>query len=842
MRSGLTEAEATARLAAEGFNELPSPDRHSTFSIVKDVVREPMFGLLIDAAALYSLIGDLAEAAVLSAFATVSISIAIIQRGRSERVLDSLRDLSSPRALVIRDGVQRRIAGREVARGDLLIVTEGDRIPADATLLAGDGLQVDESMMTGESVAVHKHARPDESIDKTLSDSPDISRLYAGTLVIAGTGQALVTATGPQSEVGQIGGTLSRIEPAPPRLQQETRRLVVIFAAVGLVLSASAVLLYGALRGDWLQALLGGIALGMSMLPEEFPLVLTVFMVMGAWRLSQSRVLTRRPSAIETLGAATVLCTDKTGTLTLNTMSVTRLLTAEDSWDVSKDARRITESESLSALLQMAALASEREALDPMDRAIFTLAAGSGVSLVDRGPPVQLFPLRPDRLAVTHVYKDAPQGLLAALKGAPECIGKLCRMTPPQLSELTSAVDALATQGVRVLAVARGGAVSQIFPESPEAFELEYLGLIGLADPLRPSVPEAVRECRSAGVRVVMITGDYPETARAIARQAGIGAEEILTGSELDQLADTDLARRASTATVYARITPRQKLRIVQALQASGEVVAMTGDGVNDSPALKAAHIGVAMGARGTDVAREASAIVLLDDDFGSIVRAIRLGRRIYDNLRKAMGYILAIHVPIAGLALLPLVAGGPLVLTPILIAFLELIIDPACSVVLEAETEELDVMKRPPRHPKSALLTRRFVAWSLLQGLLALIMVAGVFAYALQQSLPHSEVRSLTFFALVGVNIALIFANRSYGASWQAALCGMNGSLRWGLAIVLTVTTVILAWPTARAFLQLGPLHLDDLSICFAAFAGVLVLVQLSKLGRGLRWRGAAQ
>lgn len=839
MSAGLTEAEAAERLAHEGFNDLPASERRSTFGLIAEVVREPMFGLLLAAAALYALIGDLAEAGILSAFATVSISIAIIQRGRSERVLDALKDLSSPRALVIRDGLRRRIAGREVVRGDLLIVTEGDRIPADAVLVDGDGLQVDESLLTGESVAVHKHSAAAAEHIATASEAAESSRLFSGTLIVAGTGRAQVIATGPRSEMGKIGRTLSRIEVEPPRLQVQTRRLVMIFATVGLAMCALTIVLYGILRGDWLKALLGGIALGMSMLPEEFPLVLTVFMVMGAWRLSRSRVLTRRAAAIETLGAATVLCTDKTGTLTLNVMSVVQLVTPGDRWHVTFGPGRVTESESLSAMLETAALASEREALDPMERAIFTLATSSEIPVRDLGPPTRTFPLQQQRLVVTYVYEDAAGGQIAAIKGAPEAVAKLCRMNGKDTALLTDTVDKLAREGVRVLAVARGHLASQRSAESPEDFDPEYLGLVGLADPLRPGVIDAVRECRSAGIRVVMITGDYPETARAIARQAGIDAESVLTGSQLDQLDDVALARQARPTTVYARITPRQKLRIVQALKEDGEVVAMTGDGVNDAPALKAAHIGIAMGGRGTDVAREASSLVLLDDDFGSIVSAVRLGRRIYDNIRKAMSYIVAIHVPIAGLALLPLLIGGPLVLTPVLIAFLELIIDPGCSVVLEAEKEEPDVMARPPRHPRSTPFTRGFVGWSLLQGLLALAVVAGIFFYAMHRSMPPEDVRSLTFFTLVGINIALIFVNRSYRASLWAILFGANRSLMWGLAAVVAVTTLVLAWPTARAFLQLGPLHADDLTICFAGFAAVLFLLQLAKLRRGSRATG---
>lgn len=834
---GLSEADAAARLASEGFNDLPSPEKRSSFAIVAEVVREPMFGLLLGAALLYALIGDLTEAAVLSAFATLSVSIAVIQRARSEKVLEALRDLSSPRALVIRGGVRRRIAGRDIARGDLMIVTEGDRVPADATLVEGEGIRIDESLLTGEAIPVLKNPAELASAEDSAQGSCVLS---SGTLVVSGTGKAVVTATGPHSAIGKIGGSLRSIQPEPPRLQKQMRRLVVIFASIGLTLSAVAIVLYGLERGDWLQALLAGIALGMSMLPEEFPLVLTVFMVMGAWRLSQSRVLTRQAAAIETLGAATVLCTDKTGTLTLNAMSVVRLVAGPDQWDSTADATRVASSKSLSALLETAALASDREALDPMERAIFALYSRTGTPTKDFGPPSRVYPLQPQRLAVTHVYQKRAGGeLFAAFKGAPETIANLSDMNAESRARLIQSVDALAKEGVRVLAVARGRRTLSVAPESPEEFEPEYLGLVGLADPLRPSVPDAVRECRSAGIRVVMITGDYPETARAIAREAGIEADDALSGYELDGLDDAQLTQRIRRATIFARIAPRQKLRIVQALKAAGEVVAMTGDGVNDAPALKAAHIGIAMGGRGTDVAREASSLVLLDDDFGSIVRAVRLGRRIYDNLHKALGYIVAVHVPIAGLALLPLVAGGPLILTPILIAFLELIIDPACSIVLEGEQEERNIMRRPPRNPRSPLLSRAFSSWSALQGILALLFVTGVFAYALRSAMSEDEVRALTFLALIGINIALILVNRSYSASPRALVSLRNGSIWWVLGIVGALVLLMIGSPAVRAFLHIGPLHVDDLAICLVVVVALVIALQAAKLAWGARLRG---
>jgi P-type Ca2+ transporter type 2C len=831
---GLSAAEARSRLEREGFNELPATGRRSGLRIAAEVVREPMFALLIAAALIYGVLGERGEAVLLLAFATISVSIAIIQQGRSEKALDALRELTSPRALVIRDGQRVRIAGREVVRGDLVVIAEGDRVPADGVLVSGDHVEVDESLLTGESCAVRKRATVEIPATLAPPGGDNTSQVFSGTLVIRGTGLATILATGSRSAIGSIGESLAAITQEQPRLQRETRRLVVGFGAIGLVLSVVAFVAYWLLRGSWLEALLGAIALGMSLLPEEFPLVLTVFMVMGAWRLSRTRVLTRRAAAIESLGAATVLCTDKTGTLTRNLMSVARLQTADGAWEPDKAPKHIADSASLAELLTAATLASDAHRVDPMDRSLANLQ-----DIVVPAPPagtlLREYPLTPALLAVTRVWTFGVDQLCrVAAKGAPEAIAGLCAMAPQELGALRQQVDVLAARGMRVLAVAAASAQGAELPAAQSGFAFRFLGLVGFADPLRESVPDAIRECRSAGIRVIMITGDYPATASAIAHQAGITQGEVCSGDQLRDLDDAALALRVRDASVFARISPDQKLRIVNALKANGEVVAMTGDGVNDAPALKAAHIGIAMGGRGTDVAREAASIVLLDDDFGSIVRAVRLGRRIYDNLRKAMGYILAIHVPIAGLALLPLFIGGPLVLTPMLIALLELIIDPACSVVLEAEVEESDVMSRPPRRPDSAFLSSALIGWSLIQGALAFVVVATVFFMAMLLPVPEDEVRALAFVTLVGVNIALIFVNRTFSSSLRAALGRPNRMLAWGLGIATTLLATILAWPALRRFFGLGELRLRDIALCLAAAAALLVILELAKTG----WR----
>ena len=833
--AGLTEQEARTRLDAEGYNELPRHERRTPLRIGLEVLREPMLALLLGAGFVYLLLGDLKEALILLAFGAMSIVITVIQETRTERVLEALRDLTSPRALVIRGGERRRIAGREVARGDLIVVAEGDRVPADASLREAQDLQTDESLLTGESMPVRKRAVHGVAADHPCPGGDDQPFVYSGSMVVRGSGLAEVIATGPRSEIGKIGHSLQNLDSEPPRLQRQTANLVRLCALGGAAVSILAVVLYGTLRGGWLDALLAGIAIGMSMLPEEIPVVLTVFMAMGAWRISKARVLTRRAASIETLGSATVLCTDKTGTLTENRMKIAELRLPDGTALLTPDivAKRLP-----AEFCQLAVhglLGSAPEPFDPMEKAFHAFARetlGARESLPDPSwRLVRSYGLRPDLLAMTQVWhRPDTSAPLVASKGAPEAIARLCGLADSEISALRQAVDAMAADGLRVLGVAAATQRDNRFPTSQTEFAFSFLGLVGLADPLRERVPEAVRDCRSAGIRVVMITGDYPATAQAIARQAGIEQSDVLTGDELRTLDDVALATIARKVNVFARIVPEQKLRIVQALKRNGEIVAMTGDGVNDAPSLKAAHIGVAMGGRGTDVAREAASIVLLDDDFGSIVTAIRLGRRIYDNLRKAMGFIFAVHVPIAGMALLPLVLGLPIFFNPIHIAFLEMVIDPVCSLVFEAETDERDVMGRPPRAPDAPLFSWPLIAWSVLQGTLAFAVIALVYVTALYRGMPDNEARALGFFSLILTIFSLVLVNRSFSASLVSAVRRPNAALAWILLAIATILAAVLLWPAAAAIFRFGPLHGDDLLVTFAAAAAVLLGLEALK------------
>ncbi len=832
---GLTASEAQARLRKFGPNSLPSPERRDLAAIAWGVVSQPMFGLLLAGGAVYFLIGEILDAAVLLAFATLSVSIGIIQETRSERVLQTLRNLASPRALVIRDGRQMRIPGTDVVPDDILLLSEGDRVPADAAVLECSELLADESLLTGESVVVRKRARPDAQHEQAAPapGGDDLPYVFAGTLIAHGNALVRVTATGLSSEMGKIGRSLQAIDFEQPRLQSQLSWLVRDFALLGIGVAGLVVLLFGLLRGSWLNAALGGIAIGMSVMPEEIPLVLAVFMAMGAWRISRVRVLTRRAPAIETLGSATVLCADKTGTLTENHMRVEFIAAGRAIW---RRAVSRAPADAERRLIQAALGASAPLPTDPIDRAIHDIA--NCFAPQSFGILLRTYGIGPDLFATTNLW-DTGTSHTAFAKGAPEAIAELCRLSERDRAELLQQVDELAAEGLRLLAVAECPLHPGPPPGSQREIPFRYVGLIGFADPLRANVPAAVAECRDAGIRVIMITGDYPATARAIASQAGIDNAQVMTGPQLDELSDAEFASRIGDVSVFARIRPQQKLRIVEALKSRGEVVAMTGDGVNDAPAMKAANIGVAMGQRGTDVAREAASIVLMDDDFASIVATVRLGRRIYDNLQKAIEYIVAVHIPIAGLALVPFLFGLPLILMPLQIALLEMVIDPACSVVFESEREETSVMRRPPRRPTAPVLTRTATIWAVTQGTMALAIAALALVIGARAAMPEPSLRAFVFVTLVLMNVGLILVNRSFSASLSDALLRPNRALWVLLSVVFATLAVTLWWPPAQRLFHFGALRPEELGICLAVAAAFVLVLELLKTR--MRSRAAA-
>jgi P-type Ca2+ transporter type 2C len=824
---GLTDQEVMERLVQDGYNELPTGKKRTIFHIIFEVMREPMFLLLIACGALYLILGDVQEAIMLLGFVFVIIGITLYQEQKTEKALDALRELSSPRALVIRNGEQQRIAGRDVVRDDIILISEGDRVPADSVLLSTTNLSVDESLLTGESVPVRKKSWDGkESIERPGGD--DLPFIYSGTMVVKGQAIGRVLSTGTNTEIGKIGKALQILEPEDTDLQRQTGKIVKTFAFVGLFLCLIVIVAFGLTRGNWLEGLLAGITLAMATLPEEFPVVLTIFLALGAWRISKRKVLTRRVYAVEMLGAATALCVDKTGTLTLNRMTVAKLLQNGEMFDVTMQMATLPEK--LHALVEYSILASPTDPFDPMEKAMKELGVRTLLNTEHLHADWTLlreYPLSEKMLAMSRVWQS-PDGseYVVAAKGAPEAIADLCHFNDEQLVKFSRQIEKMANEGLRIIGVACAKFNAPDLPKEQHDFNFEYLGLMGLADPVRPGVQEAVNECHTAGIRVIMITGDYPGTALSIAHQIGLQPQnEVITGPELDQMDDVELRRRIRTTCIFARAVPEQKLRIVNALKANGEVVAMTGDGVNDAPALKAAHIGIAMGGRGTDVARESAALVLMDDNFTSIVSAIRLGRRIFDNLKKAMTYIFSVHIPIAGMSLLPVLFGWPLVLLPVHIVFLELIIDPACSVVFEMEKDEKDIMQRKPRKLSDPLFGRQMVFSGLIQGLAVLLVVVAVYVFALNQGLGEREARMMAFTNLVIGNLGMIFTNRSWTRSIVSTMRIPNPALWWVTACALGFLVLSLTVPFMQSLFSFGHLHIWEMEAC-AVTALIPILV----------------
>lgn len=825
---GLSSGGVSERFRRDGYNELASSQRRGVLKIVFEVLKEPMFILLVICGALYLILGDVGEAVMLLGFVFVVMGITIYQEGKAEKAIEALRDLSSPRALVIRDGTQKRIPGREVVKDDIILVREGDRVPADAVLLWGINMTADESLLTGESIPVRK--KPSNSIaeDSGRPGGDDSPFVFSGTLIVQGQCIAKVIAIGINTEMGRIGNVLDLIEEEKTFLQKETGKLVKSIFIAAVILCVLAVVAYRLTRGDWLHGILSGITLAMAMLPEEFPVVLTIFLALGAWRLSKNNVLTRKVSAVEILGSSTVLCVDKTGTLTQNKMSIEKIFNGKEFFDIESGKERLLP-ESFHKLVEFGILASKIDPFDPMEKALEELgrkALYNTEHIHLDWPLIEEYPLSEEMLALSHVWKkEGGKGYLIAAKGAPEAIADLCHLGAKEKEDLSKNIYTMASEGLRVLGVAASSFEKQSLPWSQHDFDFKFIGLIGLADPVRDNVPDALNECYGAGIRVMMITGDYPVTAQRIAKEIGLKyPDKVITGPEIEKMSPEELREKIRDVNIFSRVVPEQKLLIVDALKANGETVAMTGDGVNDAPALKSAHIGIAMGERGTDVARESSDIVLLNDDFFSIVEAVRIGRRIFDNLKKAMAYIISVHVPIAGSSLIPILFGWPIILYPVHIVFLELIIDPACSVVFESEPAEKNIMNRCPRDPKERLFGKKMLVLSLLQGMFSLIVVIAVFKIALRFGQAETGARTMAFITLIVSNICLILTNRSWSRTALSSFSVSNKALISVIAGAVIFLSAVLYTPFLQKLFHFGRIHAADIFMCLAA--GVLSVI----------------
>lgn len=828
--SGLSSEEAKNRQQQYGKNRLTAQKKQNFFQKVLHVLSEPMFLLLIAAAIIYFLLGEPRDGLIMLVFVLGVISIDVIQEWKTDKTLSALRELSAPHCKLLRDGTEQVIPSEDLVPGDVMIICEGVKIPADGRVLECSDLCVDESSLTGESVGVWKmpesEPQPGEYWRKDFC--------YAGTLVTQGSGLILVEQIGAFTEYGKIGQHVAAAPEQPTPLQKQTRKLVKYCAMIAAVLF----LLVGictwfnlpgmAPLQRFVQSILSGITLAMAMIPEEFPVILTVFLSMGAWRLAKKHSLVRRLPSVETLGAITVLCVDKTGTITQNRMTVQQVWCLNDKSE---------------ALIEIMGLGCETNAYDPMEQAMLSYCRQYGISdeHLFQGDLITEYPFTNEQKIMGHVWRHDGQLIIAA-KGSPERLLPLCHLSAGQQQQANAILEEMSGRGLRVIAVACAYPQSEDdIPAELADCSLTFCGLIGLADPPREGVKEDIQLCRKAGIRVVMITGDNGATAASIAKQVGMPENgEVLTGDMLDQLSEEELREHVKKVSIFSRVVPEHKMRIVKAFQQNGEIVAMTGDGVNDAPALKYADIGIAMGGRGSEVSREAADLILLDDNFSTIVDTVRDGRRIYDNIRKAVGYVFSIHIPIALSSLLaPMLGVNPasLFLLPLHVVLLELIIDPTCSIVLERQPAEPNIMQRPPRKPDETLLNPQILFKSILQGLA--IFAASFASYYLLLGQSAELARSMGLAVLMLSNLFLVLENSLENSFvFQSFRLLANDRVMWLVALGTIGGLLIILYTPLAGFLRLAPLPALQLLNAFAVAALSVFWYELVKLIKRKRSR----
>ena len=790
---GLSEGEVIARQKFFGPNEIPQEIKRQYLANFLAIIKEPIFLMIFTAFSLYILIGDTRDAFALLFFITLSIAITHYQKNKSDQALHALRSMAIDHCECLRQGKKIILPTRELVPGDIIILREGQRLPADAVLLPSEHIYIDESIATGESEPVYKsHAQErGQGLDSTL--------LLGGSLVTRGIALARVSATGTNTALGKIGQSLKKIQTGKSPLQIKLEKISYQFAYLAIAISSLVILVYGLYYERWLYGAMTGISLAIAILPEEFIIIFSIFIALGAYRMAQEHVLLRHTPAIETLGSVSVLCLDKTGTLTENCMTIIALADSLGIHVLEDASFQVTAE--IEELISYAALASEVHPQDPLEVAIHRstpiLHADHSTHYENQTVAWQLpFSHQLPMMANLWASHDPNAHHLIAIKGSPETVMDLCKLDESRKKIIENQMAQLGQLGLRMIGVAKSRAKQ---PKEEENLCLaetpcQWLGLIGFQDPLREGVVGTIQDCQAAGIHVVMITGDHLATARTIADQAGIAQGGQLSGTELNQLSSSDLLGICKKTSIYYRISPEQKLRIIQAYQAAGEVVAMIGDGVNDAPALKAAHIGIAMGLKGTDVAKEAASMVLLDDRLSSLFKAITQGRLIYENLRKAGSYVTAIHIPIAGAVLMSTLTGQNTLLEPVHILFLQMIIDPACAFVYETETAEKDLMHREPRNINEAFMSASFLTLSIFQGIglwFAIIIVFGIHLYR-PDLMNSSEVTGMIFISLALGSMALMISKRSNQQSLWQILKNPSKAQTW-LLVCMSLSLILI-------------------------------------------------
>ncbi|MBK9982285.1 MAG: cation-translocating P-type ATPase [Saprospiraceae bacterium] len=809
---GLTGTEVNASRQQHGSNIAQMVKPHVLLHTLKEIVLQPMILLLICAASVYFILGQSKEAFIMLFAIAIVTGISIYQENKSRSAINALRKLSSPQAKVIRDGQKITIPTGEIVIDDLIVIEDGNVVPADAEIIEAHDFTVNEGILTGESLPVFKNQTPPENI------------IFQGTMVMTGSGIAKVTAIGSQTSFGKIGQSLQEIEITKTPLQIQIENFVTKMAWTG---AGAFLLVWGVnyyLSKDLLHGLLHGLTMAMSVIPEEIPVAFSTFMALGAYQLYKRKVITRSTHTVEALGAASVICTDKTGTLTENSMKLTAIydFTNDKTYDYSSAASPFN------IVLEYAMWASEIIPFDAMEKAIHELYTSSVPS--DKRPDYALvheYPLSGNPPIMTHVFSDHKSSPIIAVKGSIEGVLKQCKLTAEQIQRILDKTSALASKGYRVLGVAKSNSDIKNLPHSQHDFVFDFLGLLAFNDPPKKNIQLVLEQFYDAGVKVKMITGDYTETVVALGDQIHFkGSSVVMTGTEVMKMNQPELLKKVEDVNIFSRMFPEAKLKVIEALKANGEIVAMTGDGVNDGPALKASHIGIAMGLRGSEIAKQAASLVLMDDDLIHMVEAIALGRRIYENLKKALQYIISIHIPIILIITIPLLLSWTFkdFFLPIHVIFLELIMGPTCSIVFAKEPIEANSMQKPPRKMTTSLFGLSELSLSIVQGLMITLSCLGLGYYYMQIGHNETDIRTLIYATLIFSNIFLTLVNRSFYFSVITTLKYKNSLLPFILIASLGVFFLSIYVEPVRNLFQFSVLNTRDLVLSMAiAFAGVM-------------------